>query len=337
MKALVLAGGFATRLGPLGEQMPKAMFVVEGDTVLNHLLKKLSKEKIESIILTNKKFQGFFEGYKNVIVEGAGAEEEKPGALSAVNDAIKRLKLNEDILVVCADNYFSSDFSGFVSSYTGEPLVGVYYVGERPDMKPEEMGTTKFEGSEGFPPPTQSFYITGFKEKFKPPLSDYVGVGIYILPKSTFPILDEYCKGKKRDAPGNFIEHLMDRGIRVRGHLFGGEWYDISHKSYLRIFGEGRLLKSDERYIVCDRGLGNLVVSITILHPGKHTTGHSHPVGEVYFFVEGKGEIELDGRRRTVRSKDVVPIIPNEFHRVYNTSEKDLTFISVFERYGERG
>ncbi|GAG97224.1 unnamed protein product, partial [marine sediment metagenome] len=38
-----------------------------------------------------------------------------------------------------------------------------------------------------------------------------------------------------------------------------------------------------------------------------------------------------------VGSKDVVPIKPGEFHRVYNTSDKDLVFICVFEKYGERG
>jgi len=265
------------------------------------------------------------------------ADEEKPGAVSAINNAVKQLKINEDLLVICADNYFSSDLHGFLSSYTGEPLVGVYYVGREPDMKPEEMATMRFEGDDGYPPPQESFYITEFREKVKPPLSDYVGVGLYILPKSVFPIIDEFCKERKRDAPGTFIEHLQSRGMKIKGYLFGGEWYDVSHKSYLRVFSGGRLVKSDERYIVCDLAMGNLVLSITILHPGKQTTGHSHPAHEVYFFVEGEGEIELDGKRRRVKTKDLVPMLPNEFHRVYNTSDKDLVFLSVFEKYGDRG
>jgi glucose-1-phosphate thymidylyltransferase len=318
--------------------MPKAMVAVEGDTVLGHLLKKLEAEKIEPVISTNKKFENFFEGYKNVVVEEALAEEEKLGAVSAINNAIKQLKIDEDLLVVCADNYFSSGFKGFISSYTGEPLVGVYYAGQKLDMKPEEMATIKFKGSEIFPPPKQSFYMTDFREKIKPPLSDYVSAGIYIYPKSIFPILGEFCRGRKQDAPGFFIQHLLERGGKVKGYLFGGEWYDVSHKRYLQIFSDARLVKSDDRYIVCDKPFGkNLVLSITILHAGKHTTGHSHPVSEVYFFVEGQGEIELDGKRGTVRSKDVVLIKSDEFHRVYNTSDKDLVFICVFEKYGERG
>ncbi len=338
MKALILAGGFAKRLGVIGEQMPKAMLMEKGDTILGHLIKKLKAENIEPIISTNKKFENFFAGYKNVIIEEATTEEEKLGAVSAILHAIERLKIDDDLLVVCSDNYFSSDFRDFVSGYTGEPLVGVYYVGQNPDMKPGEMATVKFEGSDRYPPPERSFIFTDFKEKVKPPLSEYVSTGIYIFPKRIFPLVEEFCGKSKQDAPGFFIQYLMERGEKVKGYLFTGDWYDISHKSYLQAFADAKLAKSDDRYIVCDKLLGeNLVLSITILHPGKQTTGHSHPAAEVYFFVEGEGEIELDGKRQHVGEKDVLPIKPNEFHMVYNTSSNDLIFICAFEKYGERG
>jgi len=338
MKALILAGGFATRLGPIGTQMPKAMIPVEGNTALNHLLRKFEDVKIEPIISVTKKFEDFFKNYKNVLVEPVAVGEKKLGAVSAIDYAIKKLRVDEDLVVVCVDNYFSSDLKGFLSSYSGEPLVGIYYVGKRLDMIPEEMATVRFEGSNRYPPHKESFYITEFKEKVKPPISEYVGTGIYVLPRRIFPILDEFCKGQRRDAPGFFIQHLTERGERVKGYLFSGEWYDLSHKSYLQAFRDARLVKSDDRYIVCDKPLGKeLVLSITILHAGKQTTRHYHPVAEVYFFVEGEGEIELDGKRRRVRSKDVVPIAPNEFHRIYNTSDKALVFVCIFEKYGERG
>lgn len=338
MKALILAGGFAKRLGVIGEQMPKAMVMEKGDTILNHLIKKIKAVNLEPIVSTNKKFSGFFTNYDNVIIEEAMTEEQKLGAVSAIWNAINQLKIKEDLLVVCADNYFSSDFSGFVLSYTGEPLVGVYYVGEKTEMKPEEMATIKFAGSNRYPPPKQSFFFTDFKEKVKPPLSHYVSTGVYIFPRRIFPILGEFCRTKKQDAPGFFVQYLIDRGEKVKGHLFTGEWYDISHKSYLQAFRDARVVKSDDRYIVCDKMIGkNLVLSITILHAGKQTTGHSHPVGEVYFFVEGEGEIEVDGKRQRVREKDILSIGLNEFHKVYNTSKNDLVFVSVFEKYGERG
>jgi glucose-1-phosphate thymidylyltransferase len=338
MKALVLAGGFAKRLGPIGQNIPKPMLVTDGDTLIGHIVKKLARAGVESVISTNRKFEPFFKKYKNVIIEETKKEEEKLGAVSAINYAIKTAKINDDLVVICADNYFSSELKGFVSSFTGEPVVGIYYAGERPDMKPEEMATMKFDGSGSYPPPRDSFYIQDFKEKVNPPLSSYVGTGIYILPKRVFPLLDEFCKTAKRDAPGFFIQHLIERGEKIKGHLLRGEWYDISHKSYLQAFSDGRLVKSDDRYVVVDKPLGeNLVPSITILHAGKSTGGHAHPVAEVYFFVEGEGEIELDGQRRRVKSKDVILIKPNQSHRVHNTSETELIFVCVFEKYEGRG
>ncbi len=333
-----MAGGFAKRLGPIGEALPKPLLVSEGDTILGHVVKKLEKLGIETIISTNKKFEHFFKNYKNVIIEGSTKEEEKLGAVSAINYAIKKKKIDDDLIVVCADNYFSSDMKGFVTSFTGEPVVGVYYAGENPDMKPEEMATMKFSGSDKYPPRHDSFLLKSFKEKVKPPLSNYVGTGIYILPKRVFSILDEFCKTSKRDAPGFFIQHLYERGEKIKGYLFKGEWYDISHKSYLQAFREGKLVKSDDRYIVVDRPLGgNLVSSIAILHPGKSTTGHAHPVSEVYLFLEGEGEIEIGGKKRRVKGKDLILIQPDESHRVHNISGVDLIFICVFEKYEGRG
>lgn len=227
MKTLILAGGFGTRMGALAERMPKAMIVVEGKTLLDHLLGKIDGE---AIITTNRKFEKFFSGYKNVLIEEAISDREKPGAISAVYNVIEKLGISEDLFVLCSDNYFSSDFNDFLASYTGEPLIGVYYIGDKPDLKPEELGTLSFEGSDHYPPPKRSFYIDKFQEKSRQPLSKYVSVGAYVFPKSIFPILEEYCKGKKRDQPGKFIEYLINNGIKVKGHLFSGDWYDISHK-----------------------------------------------------------------------------------------------------------
>ncbi len=337
MKALILAGGFATRLGPIGQEIPKAMLMLNGDTLLGHQLKALKAIKAEPYVLTNERFKDSFRGCKNVLVEEARKEEEKPGAVTAINDFIKTQQLDEDLLILCSDNYFSEGLGKFVKSYKGEPMVGVYYAGSIPDLRPEEMGTVKFDGCGKYPPPERSFYITEFKEKSPEPASEYIATGIYLYPKSVFPEIDEYCRGGKRDQPGGVLEHFLETGVKVRGHLFGGQWQDISEKSFYKDFGQGRLIKSDDRYIVVDRSVGDLGYSITILRPGKETTGHAHPVGEVFFFAEGEGVMEIEGRKRTVRSGDAISIPPRMFHRVHNPSKNDLVLLCAFEKYGDRG
>ncbi len=335
MKALILAGGFAKRLGPIGEQMPKAMLVEKGDSIINQLVRKIRAVDGEPIISTNKKFAGFFSRYQDVLVEEAMAEEQKLGAVSAIWNAIKARKIDEDLMVVCADNYFSSDFQGFVSSYSGRPLVGVYHVGQQTEMKPEEMATVNFEGSGRYPPPKQSFRFTDFKEKVKPPLSNYVSTGVYLFPRRVFPILEEFCGMKKQDAPGYFIQHLMQRGEAVEGYLFGGDWYDISHKSYLQAFRDGRLVESNDRCIVVEKSAGeSLALRLTILHADKQTASQAHSDPEVYFFLDGSGEMEVSEKRKRVREKDVVHVGANEPHSVHNTHESDLIFISLGEKSG---
>jgi mannose-6-phosphate isomerase-like protein (cupin superfamily) len=95
----------------------------------------------------------------------------------------------------------------------------------------------------------------------------------------------------------------------------------------------GKIVKQDDRYIVKDNTeLSNLIVSSTELYPGKSTTGHSHAgQEEVYMFMGGRGEMELDSQRFVVMKGDIVLIQDGVFHRVHNTSDENLYFICVFD------
>jgi mannose-6-phosphate isomerase-like protein (cupin superfamily) len=95
----------------------------------------------------------------------------------------------------------------------------------------------------------------------------------------------------------------------------------------------GRIVKQDDRYTVIDNtDLKNLVVSSTCLHREKSTSGHCH-VGqeEVYFFLRGFGEMELDNEKFSVGPGDMILIQNGVFHRVHNTGEMDLYFVCVFD------
>ena len=95
----------------------------------------------------------------------------------------------------------------------------------------------------------------------------------------------------------------------------------------------GEVVKEDERYIVKDNTeLNNLVVSSTSLNAKKTTSGHRHAgQEEVYIFVRGFGQIELDHRIIDVKAGDTILIQDNVFHKVHNTSDFTLEFICVFD------
>lgn len=95
----------------------------------------------------------------------------------------------------------------------------------------------------------------------------------------------------------------------------------------------GKVVKEDERYTVKDNSeLKNLIVSSTRLHRGKSTSGHKHPgQEEVYQFIYGTGQMELDDEKFDVAPGDMVLIKDGVFHRVHNTGAVDLYFICVFD------
>jgi mannose-6-phosphate isomerase-like protein (cupin superfamily) len=95
----------------------------------------------------------------------------------------------------------------------------------------------------------------------------------------------------------------------------------------------GVLAKQDERYVVKDNTtLKNLVVSSTFLEANKSTSGHRHAgQEEVYYFVSGKGQMELDHKIFDVGPGDIVLIEDNVFHKVHNTGDYGLYFVCVFD------
>tara|TARA_Y100000590_G_scaffold132341_1_gene151197 strand:+ start:1907 stop:2230 length:324 start_codon:yes stop_codon:yes gene_type:complete len=95
---------------------------------------------------------------------------------------------------------------------------------------------------------------------------------------------------------------------------------------------EWQIVKSDGRYIVYDNySLKNLVSSITVLNPGKSTSGHSH-IGqeEVYVFFSGSGKMQIDKKEYSVNRGDVIPVSDGAFHRVFNESDHKLEFAAIF-------
>jgi mannose-6-phosphate isomerase-like protein (cupin superfamily) len=96
----------------------------------------------------------------------------------------------------------------------------------------------------------------------------------------------------------------------------------------------GEVIKDSETYLLKDnKTLKNLVVSSTLLRPGKETRGHSHEgQEEVYFFQTGKGEMTLGDETFPVTAGDVVLIPDGVFHKVKNTeSFLSLYFVCVFD------
>lgn len=116
----------------------------------------------------------------------------------------------------------------------------------------------------------------------------------------------------------------------------------------LDLFDFGSVVKEDDRYTVKDcTTLKDLVISSTLLKPGKETSGHSHDdQDEVYIFLKGVGEMIIDNNHNVVYGSDgindadrvayenpeydVVLVPAGSFHKVKNIGGSDLYFVCVF-------
>ena len=95
---------------------------------------------------------------------------------------------------------------------------------------------------------------------------------------------------------------------------------------------EGVLVTDNERYTIYDLHLNELTVSMTELKSMQETRGHGHmDASEVYFFTNGRGKMQI-GEQDYIVEKGSVMLVPRgEFHKVINSDNEKLVFVTVFE------
>jgi len=103
--------------------------------------------------------------------------------------------------------------------------------------------------------------------------------------------------------------------------------------------GKVKPVKDNELYALHDlEYLDKLNVCMNILHPGKATLGHEHEdVDEVYVVMDGEGEMDLEGKKFSIKTGDIILIKGGQFHKTFNTTDDDLVFLTIFEKYHGRG
>ena len=81
-------------------------------------------------------------------------------------------------------------------------------------------------------------------------------------------------------------------------------------------------------------GAQKLGYNLTVLPPGKRAFPfHSHRVNEEMFFViEGEGEVRIGEDRHAIRRGDVIccpPGGPDTAHQIINTSDAELKYLAI--------
>ncbi len=228
MHAIILAGGFATRLWPLTEKTAKPLIEVAGKPLISYIVESLPKD-INITVSTNLVFAEDFENWKqkfckeradkiSIFIEDSKGETEKKGALAATALCIQEQKIeenNEDILLLAGDNYFGFNFDHFLSRAKNNPLLAAFDIEDKNEAK-------KF----GVVVPKNKTEVLEFEEKPENPSSTLVSTGAYFFPNHTLKHIITYSKDHADDLGGIF-EFCMKKNISVEYFSFDEEWYDI--------------------------------------------------------------------------------------------------------------
>jgi glucose-1-phosphate thymidylyltransferase len=231
MKCVVIAAGYATRLGELTKNFPKPLLKIGENTILGRMLDDIDRipEITEHIIITNHRFAGIFEEwaktntdltditdnpcnpsnlcskYKKpitIVDDGTETNETRLGAVCDLLFAMDKLSIDDDLLVVAADNLLFFSFQEFVD-FAKEKGTSCIMCHEQPSIeKLQRTGVVELDAQNK---------VLGMEEKPQVPKSHWAVPPFYIYQKKDLDLVRHSVEnGCGKDAPGNLAHYMVE-------------------------------------------------------------------------------------------------------------------------------
>ena len=214
MKNIVIAAGYATRLGELTKNFPKPLLKIGENTILGRMLDDIDKipEIDEHIIITNHKFAGIFEEWAlkqsytkpvTIVDDGTETNDTRLGAVCDLLFAMDKLKIDEDMLVVAADNILFFSFQEFVD-FAKAKGTSCIMCHEQPSIeKLQRTGVIVLDDNDK---------VLNMEEKPQEPKSHWAVPPFYIyLKKDLDKVRHSVENGCGKDAPGNLAHYMVEQ------------------------------------------------------------------------------------------------------------------------------
>ena len=221
MKNIVIAAGYATRLGELTKNFPKPLLKIGESTILGRMLDDIDRipEIDEHIIITNHRFapifdewveQRFLDNARNdrkgkpitIVDDGTETNETRLGAVCDLLFAMEKLDIDEDMLVVAADNILEFSFKEFVDF--------AYQKGTSCIMCHEQPSIEKLQRT-GVVVLDKNHKVLEMAEKPQVPKTHWAVPPFYIYLKKDLELVRNSVEnGCGKDAPGNLAHYMVE-------------------------------------------------------------------------------------------------------------------------------
>jgi len=226
MKAVLLAGGYATRLRPLTITRPKPLLPVLGKPLIHWLVESLGRAGVGEVVVSVRYMsQQIRETLGNGVKLGVNVsyvEESSPlgdaGPLKLVDEVVG---LESTFLVVYGDVFTDVDVTRVVELHRRSGAIATLTA--VPVENPERYGILEL-GEDG--------RVVSFVEKpAYRPRSNLANAGIYVFEPEVLKYVE---RGKKQRIAVDLIPKVLKAGP-VYAHVHRGLWFDIGvPDNYLR-------------------------------------------------------------------------------------------------------
>ena len=229
MKNIVIAAGYATRLGELTRNFPKPLLKIGDSTILGRMLDDIDRIDCidEHIIITNHKFAHYFEEWKReqhytkpitIVDDGTETNDTRLGAVCDLLYAMDRLNIDDDMLVVAADNLLFFSFQEFVD-FAKEKGTSCIMCHEQPSTeKLQRTGVVVLD---------EDSRVLNMEEKPQYPKSHWAVPPFYIYMKHDLELIRHAVEnGCGKDAPGNLAHYMVDNTVMHAWQMSAGR-FDI--------------------------------------------------------------------------------------------------------------
>jgi len=217
MKNIVIAAGYATRLGELTKNFPKPLLQIGNNTILGRMLDDIDSipEIDEHIIITNHKFASIFDEWVGerlrvhgsrcpitVVDDGTETNETRLGAVCDLLFAMEKLEIEDDLLVVAADNILEFSFKEFVD-FAKEKDTSCIMCHEQPSIeKLQRTGVIVVD---------ENMKVLNMEEKPQVRKSTWAVPPFYIYLKKDLDLVRHSVEnGCGKDAPGNLAHYMVE-------------------------------------------------------------------------------------------------------------------------------
>ena len=216
--AILLVGGFGTRLMPLTKNTPKPMLTVAGVPVTEHQLAMAKAAGITEIVLATSYLSEVFipyfgDGSKWGMTIKYAVEKEPLGTGGAIRNAAKLLNTNESVVILNGDVLSSHNLSEQIRQHEARDADVTLHLTQVADARAFGCVPTDSDGR-----------VSAFLEKMETPVTNQINAGCYVFnPRviSTIP-LDTVVSVERETFP-----ELVAKGAKVFGYVESAYWLDI--------------------------------------------------------------------------------------------------------------